>query len=210
MTKYFGIGWNRTGTLSLANAFRILGFKAAHWGQIEHPIRAGFYMKDDYDSIVDFVRDSEFDMYSDAPWFYPLVYPKVDERFPGSKFILPIREASSWISSLKVLWGENDGATAKSPAFIKFFGCDMITGNEDYFTERCNQHNTDVIKYFEGREQDLLVLHLEKGDLCWEKLCPFLDREIPKDAFPHNHPSTEIIKRRKIKERIKRQKSKKN
>ena len=42
-----------------------------------------------------------------------------------------------------------------------------------------SKHNKEVIEYFENRPNDLLVLDFTKGD-SWEKICPFLNKEIPK------------------------------
>ena len=48
------------------------------------------------------------------------------------------------------------------------------------------RHVNGVREYFKGREEDLLDLDIcsEEG---WEKLCPFLEKEIPEAEFPRTN-----------------------
>lgn len=45
------------------------------------------------------------------------------------------------------------------------------------------KRNSDIIEFF-SNTQNLLIMDLEKGD-SWEKLCTFLNHDIPNEPFPH-------------------------
>jgi hypothetical protein len=51
------------------------------------------------------------------------------------------------------------------------------------FSAAYDRHHQDVLGYFRGREGDLLVLNICAGE-GWERLSPFLGREVPQDPFP--------------------------
>ena len=48
----------------------------------------------------------------------------------------------------------------------------------------------DVLSYFRDRSDDILILDIISGD-GWEKLCPFLDRDIPDVPFPKTNTTNE-------------------
>ena len=121
----------------------------------------------------------KYDAFEDNPW--PILYEELDQRFPGSKFILTRRPAEAWIRSQT-----RDFATTETPMRRWIYGDDAgcPVGNEEVYVARYEQHNRDVLAYFRDRPEDLLVFDLPKGD-GWDKLCPFLDHVIPDQAFPH-------------------------
>ena len=87
--KVFGIGLQRTGTMSLAKALNILQIKTLHWPwQLLH------------DSDHEVLR--EFDGFVDFP--IPLMYKKLDVKYPSSKFILTVRDKNSWLGSVQWLF----------------------------------------------------------------------------------------------------------
>jgi hypothetical protein len=47
------------------------------------------------------------------------------------------------------------------------------------------RHLREVQAYFSARPDDLLVLNITSGE-GWEKLCPFLERPLPRGPFPHS------------------------
>ncbi len=89
--KVFCIGFHKTGTTSLELALKKLGYR----------VTGSFGTKDP--AIADKVHEmayatvENFDAFEDNPW--PILYKELDERFPGSKFILTRRPAEAWIKS---------------------------------------------------------------------------------------------------------------
>jgi hypothetical protein len=125
----------------------------------------------------------------------PLLYRELDKAYPGSKFILTLRDENSWLKSVQKHydprynpqqpgWAE-DGFTNTVHA--------ALYGRISFDAETClrvyRQHNADVLEYFKDRPEDLLILNVSKGE-GWEKLCPFLKQPIPSKPYPHKNATT--------------------
>ncbi len=171
--KVFCIGFHKTGTTSLELAFKKLGYR----------VTGSFGTKDpDIASKVHalaYAKVEQYDAFEDNPW--PILYAELDQRFPGSKFILTRRPADAWIQSQL-----RDFATTETPMRRWIYGetAGCPAGNEDTYIARYERHNREVLGYFADRPEDLLVFDLAKG-AGWDKLCPFLGCEIPDEPFPH-------------------------
>ena len=171
--KVFCIGFHKTGTTTLEVALKKLGYRVTgSFGTKDPDIAAKVHE-------MAYAKAEEFDAFEDNPW--PILYRELDERFPGSKFILTRRPAEAWIRSQV-----KDFASTETPMRRWIYGKDAgcPEGNEDVYLERYERHNREVLEYFKDRPQDLLVFDLPT-DAGWEKLCPFLGREIPDQPFPH-------------------------
>src|SRR5210317_30486 len=157
--KVFSIGFHKTGTTSLEIALRKLGYR----------VRGCFGTKDPdiADKVFDmaFAMVADYDAFEDNPW--PVLYRELDERFPGSKFILTRRPADAWIRSQV-----KDFATTETPMRGWIYGenAGCPEGNEDVYVARYERHNREVLEYFKDRPDDLLVFDLPAGD-GWDKLC---------------------------------------
>ncbi|MEM8863693.1 MAG: sulfotransferase family protein [Chloroflexota bacterium] len=175
MTKYFCIGLQRTGTTSLHQAALLLGIRSA-------PMSADLL----YDLEAPLI--DQYDLFSDNP--IPLLYQKLDKAYPNSKFILTTRPIEGWLKSVEWLF-THDKPTL-SPEFQEI-GDDIhqrlygrTTFDELVFRAFWHSYHAEVDSYFANRPGDLLRLNFSAGD-GWEKLCPFLDVEIPVDPFPHTN-----------------------
>jgi len=171
MTKIFCIGFQKTGTTSLGEAFEKLGYKVCG---VYHELLPAL-VKGDFQKINDVVEP--YDVCKDNPW--PVVYQQLDQYFPGSKFILTIRNEAAWIKSVV-----NHFDSKPSDMIRYIYGVPFPVGHEEIFLNRYRKHNQDVIDYFKNRPGDLLIMDLEKEDV-WGKLCPFLQIPIPSFPFPH-------------------------
>ena len=171
LAKVFGIGFHKTGTSSLSKAFEILGYRVCGAIGIHNP-----NIKEQLHQIAYSLLD-KYNAFQDNPW--PILYQELDQKCPGSKFILVIRPVDSWINSVVTHFG-----TRNTPMRELIYGVGHPKGNEKVYIERYERHNAEVIEYFKDRPNDLLVIHLNEGKL-WEKICPFLDKEIPDIEFPH-------------------------
>lgn len=169
--KIFCIGFHKTGTTSLATALTILGYRVAGAVGVRDP--------DIAHSALTIARRivPSYDAFQDNPW--PIIFRDVDKLFPNSKFILTVREPSSWIDSVVRHFGNKE-----TPMRKWIYGEGSPSGSEDIYLERYARHNADVKDYFAQRPSDLLIMNLLLGDK-WEKLCPFLGREVPSRPFPH-------------------------
>ena len=175
MQKVFCIGFHKTGTKSIASALRILGYRVTGANGVHDPDIA-IKLND----LVDEVSE-QFDAFQDNPW--PLVYKRMDEKYPDAKFILTLRDPDRWIASA-VRHFEN----RRSPMRALIYGEDAATpiGNEAHYVAVMKRHNAEVLDYFRDRPGKLLVMDLSKGH-GWSELCPFLGVDAPYEPFPHSN-----------------------
>ena len=168
-----GVGFQKTGTSSLREALKVLDFRVK-----DTTTRALVpILKNDYSSILRMLKN--FDAVEDTPWY--MIYKELDKLIPNSKFILTIRDEESWYLSVKKHIGNLRSANHE---WIYGRGKGLPKDDKKNTIDVYSKHNKEVIEYFENRPNDLLVLDFTKGD-SWGKICPFLNKEIPKTPFPH-------------------------
>jgi len=168
----FGIGMNKTGTSSLTNALYDLGLPCLHSSrQVKRAAAAN--KGSEFPPLHPL--DQQYKAFCDSPINY--MFRELDVAYPGSRFILTIRELGPWIVSRTSQFG---GTAAKHRAAYA-------------------DHNDAVLAYFDTRRQDLLIYDLCGGD-GWGPLCTFLNVPIPEHQFPWKNKTG-----RKRRERFKRQ-----
>lgn len=172
--KVFGIGLGKTGTSSLNQALRILGYNAAHIPHI--PITQVVAIAHRYDALAD------------SP--VAAVFADLDRAYPGSKFIFTVRDVESWLVS----WSLHDQRVralngGEIPDAYKVLRT-SIFGFPDfipYAWERAyRRHDLAVRRHFLERPNDLQVMNICAGDR-WHHLCTFLGHSIPSVPFPHSN-----------------------
>jgi hypothetical protein len=163
--KCWGIGLGRTGTTSFCQALELLGYQ-----RVKHnPTFAE--LKD-----LDGGADCEVAMY----------YKYLDYKFPGSKFVLTVRDLDSWLASMEYAFGtkyplgsrQDDDAIKRRMTLFE-----SVAFDRDRFVAARHRHHADVRRYFRDRPGDLLELEILGGD-GWGALCPFLGLPIPAVPFP--------------------------
>ena len=177
--KVFGIGMNKTGTTTLGECLRTLGYRHTSYDlELLRCLHCG-----DLEPI--FAVTDQFDSFEDWPW--PLIYKELDERYPGSRFILTTRKSTSvWMRSL-LKHAERTGPTEMREIV---YGHAMPRGNEAAHTEKYESHNAAVREYFRDRPLQFLEICWENGD-GWTELCRILDKPIPDMPLPHANRSPE-------------------
>jgi hypothetical protein len=189
-TRIFGIGMHKTATTSLHTALQILGYDSAHW-------KSAHWAKAIYEEMVTWGRSHTLERHyamCDLP--FTLLYKELDKAYPGSKFILTIRSEARWLYSVSRHW---------SPEFNQFRGAwntdpfthrihKLVYGQKGFdpeiFLTRYRRHNAEVLEYFKGREEDLLVMDMDKG-AGWGELCTFLGRPVPGKPYPKEFTTEE-------------------
>jgi hypothetical protein len=169
--KVFCIGFHKTGTKSLGAALATLGYRVTGPNGVNDPDIA----RNALTLAHELVR--QCDAFQDNPW--PLLYREMDESYPGSKFILTLRDPQAWIESQVQHFGVEE-----TPMRRWIYAVGSPKGNEAIYLRRFERHNAEVQKYFAGRPEDLLVMDLAAGD-GWSKLCSFLGKPVPEVPFPH-------------------------
>ncbi len=174
-SKIFGIGLSKTGTTSLANALQVLGYKTKdNMGVVK-------YATGDLSSVDLRVVDVN-DALTDTP--IPSFYRELDARYPGSKFILTVRDAEGWLKSCKKQFTQRFAEVqtdAHKRLFIDLYGTDVF--DDRRFASGYEMFVDGVREHFKDRPRDLLIMNIV-ADEGWEKLCPFLRRPMPDIPFP--------------------------
>lgn len=194
------VGLSKTGTTSLHHALILLGYKSLHYDETRlNSVLSGkekepnFQIYDDYDAV------------SDLPSAY--FFRELAEAYPDSKIILTVRDVDSWYESLRKHFAERH-PVVKPNIVIRVLSLvghqfsqkkiqdfefrtnlrnlcyGSIYPREYAYKTRYLQHNEAVKR--EIPEERLLVLNPVDGDK-WEKLCPFLGKEVPPQDFPKSN-----------------------
>ena len=175
--KVFGIGFHKTGTSSLGEALRQLGYSpiANYTPELLPHIKSS-----NWQAIQNFCQS--YQAFEDNPW--PLLYRELDEMFPDSKFVLTIRPHDQWLNSVIKHFSDSN-TEMREWIYGKGYG----TPNEDIkqiYIDRYNNHNKEVLSYFDNRPDDLAVLDWSQGS-GWPELCRVLNCSVPKRPFPHTN-----------------------
>jgi hypothetical protein len=174
----FGIGLSRTGTTSLTEALRILGYKAVHC-----PLSIVAFNGKGLKLSTDIV--AQFDAFTDSP--VACVYRELDQAFPGSKFVLTTRPIDKWMESMRRMRPSFMllSILPKVRQIARDLGGTASFLDEDALAKGFVNHNKNVREYFGERVgKDLLVLDVSAAD-AWDKLCSFLGHKSHTRAFPH-------------------------
>jgi hypothetical protein len=176
--KVFGIGMMKTGTWSLHEALGTLGYKSLHNGGLEtmklvqQAIGEGKPMLTYLDPSINAFSD----VFGITYCFY-----LADVEYPGSRFILTVRDRDDWLDSRR-RHIEKDQRTRAAGQHPDGHEGVMEVDLEGWATEYA-RHEAAVRAYFADRPDDLLVFDLIGGD-GWEPLCEFLGHAVPDAPFP--------------------------
>jgi len=194
-TKFFCIGRNKTGTTSLKKTFEELNFIVGRQRSAEKLLDA--YKSENFKPIISFCKTAQ--VFQDVPFSYAETYKHVDQAYPGSKFILSVRnDPEQWYNSVikfhSKLFGKNGNIPTsedlKNADYVrKGWMWDSIQINygtpennpyqKDMVIQNYLDHNASVKNYFKDRPDDLLVINLAEED-SFEKFIDFIGVKDPK------------------------------
>jgi hypothetical protein len=181
-TRILGIGLQKTATTSLHKALQILGFDSLHWGTGEAPL-----IWHEMNALGRSPTLEQWYALSDTP--IPLLFRELDAAYPGSRFILTIRDEIDWLRSVRRLWSYEHNPTRRLWDVYPFTNQihTALYGQKDFdalvFLERYRRHNAEVRAYFKSRPADLLVMNMDAGG-SWRALCGFLGCAVPDVPYP--------------------------
>jgi len=185
-SKIFGIGLSKTGTTSLTKALNMLAIRTIHFPHDEQTfteLQRGEYRL----SVL-----AKYQGVTDTP--VAPFFAQLDKAWPGSKFILTIREKRSWLRSAEAHWLDLlKGRPARDPAYKAFidyinacaYGCTSFSAER--FSYVYDTHVRLATEYFARRPDDFMVLDIVDGDRRWDTLCEFLGAPVPAVHFPHEY-----------------------
>ena len=197
--KVFCIGRNKTGTTSIAAALQSFGLTIGLQARGE-VLRADWGRRD-FTRIIALCRTA--DAFQDVPFSSPSTFEAVDAGFPGSRFILTVRDSpGQWFESLVRFHTRivNKGRVPTADdlrefdyrykgylweGFVLSYGGDeSLLYDRDAYVASYLEHNRCVTEHFRDRPGDLLVLNVGHAD-AMQKLCAFLEVPYRGQAMPH-------------------------
>lgn len=166
------------------------------------------YAKRDFRKIVKYCKTAE--AFQDIPFSLDYTYQIMDFVFPGSRFILTMRDSPDiWYESLlnfhSKMTGKNHTPTAEDLKEVTYrykgwlwrcheiiFGADEETVfDKRLYLKVYERHNEQIMDYFKYRPEDLLVLHISHPS-AMKQLCDFLGLEYQGQSFPHLLKTKEV------------------
>ena len=171
--KVFCVGLGKTGTTSLKEALRMLGYRT-----IRLPL--------------DWQGSTGFD--AALPGVSAAMYRDLDKAFPDSRFILTVRDVDGWLKSIERDMGrkqnvQRDRADDRNRLLTMLYGSPVF--EHERFRQAFHDHQAEVRRYFEGRPDDLLVLDVTRSS-GWDDLCRFLEVPVPAEPFPFVNKASEL------------------
>jgi hypothetical protein len=162
-TKVFCLGFHQTDIMP-EHWLQDMGYQVAPNDVIWETEICTMLEKRDLSGIKEL--SERFDAFQGTPWF--LLYREFDRWFPGSKFILTIRDRQSWWTSIS-----HDFEKQHLPIFKYIYGFENPMGHEKVFVKRFEQYHHEVIEYFKDRPDDLLVVDTRE-DGALQKISDYL------------------------------------
>jgi hypothetical protein len=170
--KVFGVGLSRTGTTSLHLALCRLGYRSIHYP----PLHQLSDLLRDYDAAVDTSVACSF--------------RELDMLYPGSRFILTVRDFRSWLESTERFFARSPPTEEwKREVRLRTYG--VLEWDRRAFLNAYHRHVEAVLEYFADRSGQLLVLDICAGE-GWRALCDFLGTPVPALPFPHANTGSRL------------------
>ena len=166
-----GVGLPKTGTKSLNEALKILGYRAVHYPTKYNwkiMTEGKYEIPKEWDAITNTAEE---------------FYPVLARMYPDAKFILTTRNLDDWLCS----WGKKDRPFSSQTELGRLNRV-RIFGTARYVPEKFKhvfvEHEKKVREFFRKEPQRLLLIRLEDEDK-WKLLCDFLGKPRPDTPFPH-------------------------
>lgn len=208
-TKIFCIGQNKTGTTSLKQAFIDLGYVVGEQREAEKLLP--YYRDKNFYKIIAYCKTAQ--VFQDFPFSYPETYKYLDVAYPGSKFILTVRDSPlQWYDSVlkfeSKVFGKGKVPTKADLQNTKYvwqgwvWQCrKLLLGGAPDDNPYCKEamiksyveNNQAVIDYFRDRPDDLIVINVSENE-GYKKLMKFLKIKSPFTRFPWKNKTSDLIK----------------
>lgn len=193
--KVFQIGFNKCGTSTLTDFFNENGVKSVHCddGKLAVDIWNNHLshkplLSEKYDQYWGY-----FDM--EEPYANPPIYiaqklfRELDKQYPGSKFILNIRNKAAWIKS-RSLHRNTFGISYLEIMTQKYkISKDAVL---KMWANEWDAHILAVLKHFKDRPNDLLVFNIDEDKP--EKFCDFFKDNFVLDPKLYAHKNKTLTK----------------
>jgi hypothetical protein len=172
--RIFGIGLNKTGTMTFDKAMTILGFASLHDGgpEVHGLVKAAI---DDGAPLLANL-DQRYDAFSDIG-LLSRRFGILDRQYPGSRFVLTVRPVDEWIDSRRRHVERNRALREIGQYDGTFLEIDEERWRQEW------DHHVDRVRTYFGDRPDFLEVDLTH-DPRWGPLCELLGLDEPDQPFP--------------------------
>lgn len=183
-SKLFCIGFNKTATTTVEAVLREHGFRLPKQVDQEVLLRPVLdYQR--FDLLRGFIE--EYDAFQDLPFSQNRTYIACDAMFPGSKFILTVRDPDKWVESYIRYYSEEfQVSVTETPSEATFRDRNLylekgyvydvlrrlltvcengesvtrwdLAFDRSFLKQVYTRRNAEIISYFDSRPDDLLVI----------------------------------------------------
>ena len=188
--KIFCIGFYKTGTTTLYDALRALGYHTVNGdtpgsypgaddgATLIKQIDAGDYRLPTFDM---------FDAFSDNPYFR--IWRQVYDLFPDAKYILTVRDEGRWIESCVRFYRHRRIRPMRVWMFGPHANPAASPESRQAWLDAYRAHNAAVREFFASRPHQYFEFDpTREGG--WDRLCAFLGAPVPSRPWPHANPTT--------------------
>jgi len=208
MTRYdgkiFGIGFYKTGTTSLFEALRILGYDT-----VNGDAPGSYPGADDGATLIRQIDAGDyrlptlemFEAFTDNPYFR--IWREIHAMYPEAKYILTVRDEEPWIASCTRFYRNRRIRPMRAWMFGPHADPSRDEESRQAWLAAYREHNRAVREFFATRPDQFLELDptRERG---WERLCSFLGAPIPAQPWPHANAGRRSLPWRGLWRRLRR------
>lgn len=188
--KIFVLGYNKTGTRSLSDALKTLGYKSFH---------TGGGTKDNFiDIVYENLKNNEhiltgfeqYDCFMDWPIYEPSVFTHIIDEYPDAKYISLTRNLDGYVNSVlsdkikRLSDGIYDSWNWLGVGEIDVFE-NYPQYQKDWIKDKTMFKHISNLRWLDKKKIDYLEMNICDDKDGWEILCKFLNKKIPAQRFPH-------------------------
>jgi len=183
--KIFGIGFYKTGTTTLYEALRVLGYHTVNGdtpgsypgaddgAALLRQIEAGNYRLPTFEL---------FDAFTDNPYFH--IWRQIYDLYPDGKYILTVRDEAAWIASCVKFYRNRRLRPMRVWMFGKHADPSASEESRQAWLKAYREHNAAVREHFRSRPHQYFEFD-PTADPDWHGLCAFLGAPVPAQPWPH-------------------------
>lgn len=202
--KIFGIGFYKTGTTTLYEALRILGYHTINGDKL-----GSYPGADDGATLIRQIDAGDyrlptfemFEAFTDNPYFH--IWRQIYDLYPDAKYIMTTRDEQRWIDSCVKFFRHRRMRPMRLWMFGPHANPAKDAASRQAWLDAYRAHNAAVREFFADRPQQFFEFDptREPG---WERLCAFLGAPIPERPWPHANPTKADQPWRPLARRLKR------
>jgi hypothetical protein len=187
--KIFGIGFYKTGTTTLYDALRILGYHTVNGDKL-----GSYPGADDGATLLGRIREGDyrlptfemFEAFTDNPYFG--IWRQIYDQFPDARYILTVRDERRWIDSCEKFFRNRRVRPMREWMFGQHANPASSPEARQAWLDAYRAHNAAVRAFFATRGEQYFEFDPTMEGR-WDRLCAFLGAPLPDLPWPHANPT---------------------